>query len=113
MRHLKYLPIKESATRIPSLEYDRLRWGTPPARITRTEMQRITTLLSGHKVDHVSEDFEETLTLVAQDSTIVVSKHPGGWLLSVSRGWPSSTELFRADDIGDLCRQIVKSKRVI
>jgi hypothetical protein len=113
MRHLKYLPIKESATRIPALEYDRLRWGNPPARITRIEMQRITTLLSGHKVDHVSEDFEETLTFVGPDSTFVVSKCRGGWLLSVARGKLAGTELFRADDIGDLCRQIIKSKRVI
>ncbi len=111
MRHLKYLPIKESATRIPSLEYDRLRWGTPPARITRVDKQRITNLLPGHRVDHVSEDFEESLSLVGPDASYVVSKHRGGWLLSVSSGGLGGAELFRADDIGDLCRQIVKTKR--
>jgi hypothetical protein len=113
MRHLTDLSLRESATRIPSLEYDRLRWGTPPARITRTETQRIAVLLSGHKVDHVSEDFEETLTFVGPDSTFVVSKCRGGWWLSVARGKLAGTELFRADDIGDLCRQIINSKRVI
>jgi len=105
------MAVNESAERIPALEYDRLRWGTPPARITGMEMATIRSILPGHKFDHVSEDFEETLTFSGHGSTFVVTKCEGGWLLSVARDWPARTVLYRADDLGDLRRQIIKSER--